>query len=29
MKKLALVVIALAFGVSGCNTLNGIGKEGI
>ncbi len=27
MKKLALVVIELAFGVSGCNTLNGIGKD--
>lgn len=27
MKKLALVVIALAFGVAGCNTLNGIGKD--
>ncbi|MBM3338129.1 MAG: entericidin A/B family lipoprotein [Betaproteobacteria bacterium] len=27
MKKLVLVIIALAFGVSGCNTLNGIGKD--
>jgi len=27
MKKLVLVIIALAFGISGCNTLNGIGKD--
>lgn len=27
MKKFVLVIIALALGVSGCNTLNGIGKD--
>ncbi len=27
MKKLWIVIIALALGVSGCNTLNGIGKD--
>ncbi len=27
MKKLMFMIIALAFGVSGCNTLNGIGKD--
>ena len=27
MKKFMLMIIALTFGVSGCNTLNGIGKD--
>jgi entericidin A len=27
MKKFALMIIVLAFGISGCNTLNGIGKD--
>ena len=27
MKKFVLVIIALAFVVSGCNKLNGIGKD--
>jgi len=27
MKKLMLMIMALALGVSGCNTLNGIGKD--
>ena len=27
MKKFALKIIILAFGISGCNTLNGIGKD--
>lgn len=27
MKKLAFIVITLAFVVSGCNTVNGIGKD--
>ncbi len=27
MKKLSLMIIVLAFGISGYNTLNGIGKD--
>ena len=27
MKKLLFIIIALIFGTSGCNTLNGIGKD--
>jgi entericidin A len=27
MKKFLFMIIVLAFGVSGCNTLNGIGKD--
>ena len=27
MKKFLFMIIALAFGVSACNTLNGIGKD--
>ncbi|CAM8645447.1 COG5510 Predicted small secreted protein [Oxalobacteraceae bacterium] len=27
MKKFLFMIITLAFGVSGCNTLNGIGKD--
>lgn len=27
MKKLALIIITLALGLSGCNTINGIGKD--
>jgi predicted small secreted protein len=27
MKKITLIIIALALGVWGCNTINGIGKD--
>ena len=27
MKKFLFMIVALAFGGSGCNTLNGIGKD--